>query len=772
MPLSALLVSLLAAAAAVVIPVSAQAAAPSATHAAATVSSAPASLPTAEEAAQSGITLVLAPATSAAVGPNQDLPVTATITNSTTSAMTTAQLDLYLAEDALTTRSMLDSWLRPEATSGTPGDLMLSQPLAITLQPGHSTTIDLTVPAASIGLTTANPWGARGIAATLTSADGVRVDARSTFVWSLGESVAPVTLTLVVPITVPAGSAGENGLLSAETLATLTGPLGQLTRKLDATFDRPTTLAIDPMIIASIRILGSSAPASAVNWLERLANSLNDSFALSYADADIALEAQAGAPALLAPISFDQAIDPTLFTGPAVDTEPTEAPAAPGAPVAPSPTPTLSPVVPPTSADLLDWNYSTTGLGWPGAGTVSVNDLNVFADSGIGSVLLSSNNVNRPDSTLTPNAAVLLGRTSGLVSDSAVETALRAAASAVSDDTWRAAMAEASAQLAVVAAEQPATARTLLATFDRSSSSTPLRLGQTIQAVNELTWQKSGTIADARASTPTAGTNFASRSEPDTRTATAQRLLSREAALTAFSSSLNDPLALTGPQRLNVLTLLSASWAPEPVAWESAVAASMTGSADILQSITVTTKGPVNVVSSKVDIPVSLGNSLNQAVSVRVQVVPSNGRLLVGGVIDATIDANSARIVNVPVTAAVGNGEVTLRVALSTPDGTPIGAPAEIAVNVRADWESLGTLLFALLVVLFFGFGIVRNIIRRRRERHTKIADQDDSRPVEESAQATPTEQVTDGSPDTPVAPAPPAPRAPDSEDAGDGSRG
>jgi len=91
--------------------------------------------------------------------------------------------------------------------------------------------------------------------------------------------------------------------------------------------------------------------------------------------------------------------------------------------------------------------------------------------------------------------------------------------------------------------------------------------------------------------------------------------------------------------------------------------------------------------------------------------------VLTVGDIDATIDANSAQTITVPVTAAVGNGEVALRVTLFSPTGAVVGQPAVIAVNVHADWEGIGAWVLASVAVLFFGFGIWRNIIRRRRER-------------------------------------------------------
>lgn len=738
-PLSALLVGLLATAAAVTIPVSAQAAA-AATPA---VTAAHSSVPATGELTEGAVSVLLAPSDLAALRPGEDLRVTATISNGTTDTVSGGIVTLYLAERALTTRSALSSWLHPESASGTPGDPMLSQALPTEVLPGQIETVNLVVPAGSVGLTSANTWGARGIAATVTTSNEVRAEGRSTFVWHSGEPVTPVTLTTVVPITVPAGSAGTTGLLSIDTLTTFTGQFGLLTRQLDTVSERPVTVAIDPMIIASIRILGSSAPVSAVEWLDRLARSANDIFPLSYADADIALEAQAGAATILAPISFDQAIDPKLFTGaPTTSAEPTVSPEGPDSVATPTATPAPGPTLPPTTAELLDWDYSVTTLGWPSAGEVSADDMDFFVASGLNSVILSGSNVVGTDSSATPNTAVQLDEITALVTDDPIELALRTAAAAGADDEWRAAMAEVSSLLAVVSAEQPATPRTLLATFDRVSLTSSPRLGQTVDALNSFPWHAAGSITQASASTPAAGTTLDSRSEPAERVARAKRLLERESELTAFSASLTDPIALTGAQRLSVLTLLSNSWAIEPAAWAQAVDSSLASTFDLLHSISVTTKGPINVVSSKVDIPLTLGNSLNQAVTVRVHVVPSNGRLLVGGDIDTTIDANSARIVNVPVTAAVGNGEVTLRVAITTPDGSPIGEPSLIAVNVRADWESLGTLIFALLVVLFFGFGIWRNIVRRRKERLSPQAPLAAAEP--EAENATPSKAVTD----------------------------
>jgi hypothetical protein len=676
-----------------------------------------AATPAATPSAPDTVSVEVAPAGSSIVNPGQPLAVTVRITNTTTEQVDAGSISVYLAQRALTTRSALDRWLRPEKPADDPGDLMVTAP-STTVQPGGTMTFDVTVPAKSIPLGAANAWGARGIAATLTTGGEVRAQGRGTFVWYDDEDVTPAQLAVAMPITVPAGS---EGLIPAEELASYTDPTGLLSRQLDGVIDRPVAIAIDPMIIASIRILGSSAPPSATGWLERLSQAENDIFPLSYADADIALQAQAGSKTVLAPISFDWLIDPDLFIepppGPEETSTVTPTPGATDTPT-PSPTPTPGPGIPPTSAGLLDWDYTMTDVGWPGAGVVAKDDLDVFAASGLTTTILDGSNVKQSAAaSRTPNAVFAMGSGRGLATDDALSDALRTAARAGTDDEWRAAMAEVSSQLAVVAAEQPGTARTLLATLDRGWQAGPNRLGQTIDALAGLPWQSPATLREARTAPPATDVTFRARAEPDARVDLGRLLLSREAEIDAFSTALEDPVTVTGAHRLELLALLATSWGVDPDGWQEAVSTSLAASGEILRSVTVTTKGPINVVGSKVDVPITLSNSLGQAVSVRVRVVPSNGRLVVGDDVEATVDADSARTVFIPVTAAIGNGDVTLRVSLFTPDGTRIDRPAQIPVSVHADWEGLGSLIFAVIVITFFGFGVWRNILRRRRER-------------------------------------------------------
>ncbi len=699
----------------------------------------PSLAPTAAQAAQRETTrtattppdsvgITVTPSTSSVLTPGQDLALTLTLHNNTDAAVPVGTVDIYLAGLALTTRTALDSWLRPDKDSNS-GDLLLSLPTTEIIPVGASTSLSITVPAASVGLTEQNAWGARGVAAVLRIGETVRAEGRGTFVWSQGSVPTPVAVASIMPITVPAGA---TGLITAKELESYTSSVGLLTSQLDSVFNAPSlTIAIDPQIIASIRVLGTAAPVSALAWLDRLATASNDIFPLAYADADISLQAQAGATAVLTPTSFDPAIDPSLFVVPAeapgAEPSVTDMPSVTShtssqASATPTPSPTVSPgeTVIPTTSDLLAWEYTSTEIAWPAAGNVASSDLDVFAASGQTTTILSSGNVQQSDA-FTPNTALTLPTGLGLVSDSALSRAIRTAAEAASDEDWRASMAEAASLLAIVSAENPDSARTLLVTFDRSRTTSTSRVGQTMAALDGLAWANTALLQSALTATPAPTVTFDDESIAASRVAAARSLLDNEAAVTDFATILADPVLITAPQRLGLLALFSTSWTSQSSLWQEQVATSLATSVDLLHAVTVTTRGPIVVVGSNVDLRITLTNALDQTVTVRTEVVPSNGRLVVGDTLATTIQPNSAQAVSVPLSAAVGNGDVVLRVTLFTLTGTPLGQPAPIDVSVRADWEGLGASIFAILVVGFFGFGIWRNIVRRRRENAAEV---------------------------------------------------
>ena len=269
-----------------------------------------------------------------------------------------------------------------------------------------------------------------------------------------------VAMTITAPV-------GTTGLLNADELTQLTRPGGLLTRQLDGVVGREVAVGIDPMIIASIRLLGTSAPESAVSWLEQLATLDNETFPLAWADADLAAQAQAGVTELLGPTSLDYAIDPANFSGETVAPTPTptattatQAPDArpsstgssvhstdaatparppPSEPEAPTVSPTaVMPTTLPSLADLLSWPYTATNVAWPAAGSVAASDPAVFAANGLTTTIVSSSELTDAG-TATPRAAAVAGAADGKVAlaDDRLSAALSAAVGAVTDLEWR-----------------------------------------------------------------------------------------------------------------------------------------------------------------------------------------------------------------------------------------------------------------------------------------------------------------------------------------------
>ncbi len=117
-----------------------------------------------------------------------------------------------------------------------------------------------------------------------------------------------------------------------------------------------------------------------------------------------------------------------------------------------------------------------------------------------------------------------------------------------------------------------------------------------------------------------------------------------------------------------------------------------------------------------------------------------------------TVEANSQAGARVAV-QSVANGDVVLEVSLSTVSGQPISLPSFVDVNVQAQWETAITVSIGVLLLGVFGFGIWRNIAKRRKARRAQSVKKDGAEPDE----AGPTESAPNEAPDdaAPVSPTP-----------------
>lgn len=514
-----------------------------------------------------------------------------------------------------------------------------------------------------------------------------------------------VQVVVAVPLTVPVQ---QSGLIPAAELEQYTSPVGLLTRQLDAVAGRPVTLAVDPMIIVSIRLLGTQAPPSATAWLDRLASVSNELVPLPFSDSDLTLATQAGSAVPLEPESLDFAIDPTRFAAASDD-------------ASPNPTPTAEPDVPtlPTSDDLLAWDWDVEGLAWPRANSVIASDLGTMSTAGDTAVVLASGNVDR---AADAGAVVDLGGLTGVVADDTVSDALRAAAGAPTTAEVQSSVAALVAAIGEAAAAQPGTA-TVVALMDRRLPSNTPGLAPTLAALAATPGIDLVGLASLLDDAPSSAT-IVDRPQDPAAVAIVSRLLEAQTAEARFATITADPQRLTSDRRLQLLALLSQGRLIPDAAWVTATETFLEQSVDIRESVQVVEASGFNLLADNAALPIAVSNELNQAVTVYITVRPDTGLLAVGDSrVQLTIEPNAQGRGEIPV-QAISNGTVTVDISLTGATGVAVGRTTTAEINVQAGWETPIVVVLAGIVVLVFGVGIVRNILRRRRP-ETEPADGD-----------------------------------------------
>lgn len=696
------------------------------------------------------VTLSVAPEADGVLRSGDDLELSVTVTNGTETDLDAGSARIYLDRDSFLTRSKLADWLSPDETTGDDYlGIYMARVDVPAVAAGESVTVDsITIPASRTALDGWS-WGARALGVRLLDSVGVQVaQARSSVVWYPSESFQPTRLSVAVPITTPET---ENGVLDAAALEAYTSADGTLTRQLRQVVGTSATIAVDPMIIASIRLLGSEAPASALGWLDDLSSAGVETFPLTYADADVAGLSQAGAPSVPGPTSFDGFVDESRFdTSTSATDAPSPAetdqgtsdgsgsstssssgsPADPSATETPSPSPTDEPSAPPlpTTESLLSFPWSLSSIAWPADDTVVSSDIATITSRDYTSTILSSSNVNVATDA-TENAPVDLGGSTGLVSDDTLSGLIREAAAATSQAAWRSAMAELSASVATIAKERPSDARTMLATLDRSWSTDGGRLRQTLAALDDLPWSSPSSLSDTLAAEPTDAT-VVDEPESADRLRELRSIVRADEQVTDFSTALEDPRTVTGPARLRTLALSSHAWRDNPDGLSTEVDGATQQATETSQLVSIVQGSDQLILGDRSSLPLYVQNASDSSATVFLTLAPSSSRLTIEeNRIPVTVQAKSQVRVRVPV-QSIANGTVDVSLSLVSSTGVTIATPAVVTINVQAGWETAITWAFGIGFALLFGGGIYRTIRKRRRGSAREDGDDDEDRGV------------------------------------------
>jgi Family of unknown function (DUF6049) len=506
-----------------------------------------------------------------------------------------------------------------------------------------------------------------------------------------------INAAIVVPITVPART---TGLISSETLANYTAPLGLLNRELDEVIDRPVVLGIDPMIIASIRVLGRAAPASAMSWLDRLNAATNETFALTYADSDITASLQAGSTSVLGPKSFDFAVNPAQIDAPVDSNQ--------GA--TPTPSPTAAPGNDYTT-QMLAWDYSLNGIAWPAPNSVRSSDLDSIVSSGYVDTILSSDNVNLTDRS---HAYAQVDDHTVFVNDDLLSDLFNSAVRSNSTEEWATATASLVDGITSVLAGSSNASPAILVALDRNLSTSDPDLGRTIDAISSNASVRMTGLSGLSLESPIV-TTVTGKDRTTQLISAVSELLATETLDVNFASIATTPALIAGERRLDLLALLSIGWNPNPEGWSIARGEYETASKNLRDSVKIVKSSSITLLADRASLPITVSNALDQAVTVYIVVRPLSPLLSVeNSAVELTIEPRSQRKGQVPV-QSLSNGTVELELFIRANDGTAIGGSSFLKTNVQAGWETPVTISVGALVVLIFVFGIYRSIRRRRR---------------------------------------------------------
>lgn len=642
--------------------------------------------------------------------PGDTLSVVVEIENTGDTEITSPEVTLSVSRFPFATRNSLVAWEEADLSTGT-GSVLTTAPLPGPLAPGGKAAVALEAPADSMRLRSGvSGWGPRGLAVSVTGdASGTTKDdplgvLRTYVVWFPVDDAAvnPVQVSALVPVVGPPVDTLAPGIAQEE-LAVETAPGGRLAHLLDSTKDIPgVTLAVDPELVApeldpltedsstDVQDDGSTPDATGTTdadtadptttWAESLVAQAagNETYALPRFDQDWGAFADAGQPA------------------PAQS----ELPAA-----------------------LAAWR---TDLSWPAETNPDAATIDLSVGAGAPNVVVGTDAfVPDTDLTYTPTgratASTAAGDATVLVPDATLSALLTSPPQATPAGARQRVLAE----LAVISRERPGDQRHVLVTVPRDWSATPAIAHAQLVAMGSAPWTSLQPVS-ALAASPDPGVSRTSppesvASENELNPAAMESLRRISADVAEFASAVPDPAALTAPLDEAILATSSIGWRADADGRAQAITNIRNQAATITSSISVLGMSDYTLISTGSSIRVDVSNALAQDATIVVALAPDDPRLVAEESETITVPAGSQASASIPV-KAIGSGDVTVAVQIIAPNGTVVAQPYTFGVRVRAEWETVGTVVVTAMLVLLLAGGVWRTIHRGRSDRRASAA--------------------------------------------------
>ena len=700
---------------------------------------------------------------------DQDLILTGTITNGTSQAITGADLVTRVQRSTESTSRGLGRWLTGTDESG------LSDPVAVPLghdlQPGGVSQFSITIPAGELPLTSADQWGPRGVSVALVAQDISLAQDRSILVWDSGASVAPVRMTVFLPVT---ASAQEMAVLSGPRTQERSEALSRIHSRvlgLVSMAGDGVVVAVDPALVEALGVTTASLEQAARNSGSQPATP--DGAPQSSQSADPSASSAPSAPSAPSTTGPSASPAPSPQSGGTATASPSDKKASQASNEVIQLSAALARAIHTDSLVALPWGDSDTAalahlqqtglietaarrtqesaivkagaptsLTWLASSAADATTVNALPQPA-STIITSPESLPPADElTYTPSGLGASGGHAGLIPEQSLSGALTGenARPTGSDQSTQSVQSAQAAELdtrqllrsnsAILVRQAPALERDVVVAMPRQAASAvqPSVVRERVATLRSVSWARSQPLdalqerAQEEVAAVNEGTSRIERSElPETviddnelSTDTLVAAGRTAGTLQSISSVLSEPAAVLGDYTDLQAVVSSASWRADPRTRNAQVPAAEASGTNVTSSLAAVPSSTINVISSEAQLPVRITSSLSQDVTVQVYLVSNNKRLQVPRTTTVRVPAHQQAKVTVPI-QAVGSGDVGLRVQVLAADGTTVGTPTTVHMRVRADWEGRGTGIVVGVLVSIVVIGTVRTVRRGRR---------------------------------------------------------
>lgn len=579
--------------------------------------------------------------------------------------------------------SQFTEWIRPDGLSQQPYLFLVDSRTVPDIRATTSSEFEIKVPVSALPLAATNEWGGRALRVTLTG-NGLGEDGisdNSLMLLATEEKVSPTPLLAALPVT-PDGTEMAN-TLSKTTLKSADAAEPETQTETTST---PETLltALNRGRAGMLYIIDDALVATESvyrdrNWSLQTPKNVNTTAATQMLAAQ-----KAGADITLGGLGLPDAT--TLATAnPEALSESLKASSI----LAEAAEIQLAPIVMPK------WNSKIAAtIDQAAAGAYTTKPLKIMASC-------------PEDENLTYHPAAISENGEILCVNEELSRALSSTSKALGSDLDNTQLA--GAILAIITRERPYDPRATVANI--TTTRTEISAARTA-SVLEMPWVKGVALKDLSGlNRNDSGVEPESSSiEPDPEISSDLTEIQRLQELITDASP--NPEAVSVP--LSQLTLLRSTRVTDSTRTD-AIASATKKTIDLVENgLTVSAPRQMNLISANTEIPVPVSNQLGVPVQVNVWAQPQDSRLSANKPAKIELAPHSSATARIPI-KAVGNGNLRVKVLITTPKGRQIGQTSTIYLLVRAHWEDRAFTVLAILVTGVFTTGLVRAWRRKSR---------------------------------------------------------